>query len=142
MTAPFHSVGFADFWLADQLSSLSQVLLDLQYVICLYLHWDSLTDTEVISTNCSQFCFCNSPQFHIRPLIRCIPAWIRLLQCFRRYYDSGNASPHLYNALKYGCTFFVVLFSTLYAHLSGKWIGGFSSLNWRYCKSFSEWVNF
>ena len=36
MTAPFHHVGFADFWLADQLNSLTTVLLDFEYLICFY----------------------------------------------------------------------------------------------------------
>lgn len=36
VTAPFHRVGFADFWLADQLNSLSVVLMDLEYMICFY----------------------------------------------------------------------------------------------------------
>ncbi|XP_070531621.1 xenotropic and polytropic retrovirus receptor 1 homolog isoform X2 [Ptychodera flava] len=34
--APFFPVGFADFWLADQLNSLVTVLLDLQYSVCFY----------------------------------------------------------------------------------------------------------
>lgn len=36
VTAPFHRVGFADFWLADQLNSLAVVLMDLEYLICFY----------------------------------------------------------------------------------------------------------
>ena len=36
-TAPFHHVGFADFWLADQLNSLAPVLSDLEYFICFYI---------------------------------------------------------------------------------------------------------
>lgn len=42
-TAPFHKVGFADFWLADQLNSLSVILMDLEYMTCFYsfeLKWD------------------------------------------------------------------------------------------------------
>ena len=35
-TAPFHHVGFADFWLADQLNSLVVVMLDFEYLICYY----------------------------------------------------------------------------------------------------------
>jgi len=35
-TAPFHYVGFADFWLADQLNSLTTVLLDLEFLVCFY----------------------------------------------------------------------------------------------------------
>lgn len=37
-TAPFQHVGFADFWLADQLNSLAVALLDLQFIICFYAH--------------------------------------------------------------------------------------------------------
>lgn len=29
-------MGFADFWLADQLNSLATVLLDMEYMICFY----------------------------------------------------------------------------------------------------------
>lgn len=35
-SAPFFHVGFADFWLADQLNSLVTALMDLQYLICFY----------------------------------------------------------------------------------------------------------
>ena len=37
-TAPFQHVGFADFWLADQLNSLAVALLDLQFIICFYAY--------------------------------------------------------------------------------------------------------
>lgn len=52
MTAPFHHVGFADFWLADQLNSLVVALMDLEYMICFYsfeLDWkkhDGLISSE------------------------------------------------------------------------------------------------
>lgn len=36
IAAPFFHVGFADFWLADQLNSLVTALLDFQYLICFY----------------------------------------------------------------------------------------------------------
>lgn len=42
-TAPFHYVGFADFWLADQLNSLTTVLLDFEYLVCFYaieVNWE------------------------------------------------------------------------------------------------------
>jgi len=45
-TAPFHYVGFADFWLADQLNSLATVLLDLEYLVCFYsveVEWTGYT---------------------------------------------------------------------------------------------------
>ena len=34
--APFFYVGFADFWVADQLNSLAPALSDLHYLICFY----------------------------------------------------------------------------------------------------------
>ena len=33
-------MGFADFWLADQLNSLVAALLDFQFLICLYIRND------------------------------------------------------------------------------------------------------
>lgn len=35
--APFFQVGFADFWLADQLNSLVVALLDFQFLSCFYV---------------------------------------------------------------------------------------------------------
>lgn len=51
--------------------------------------------------------------FIIRPIVNCIPAWIRFAQCLRRYYDTKEAFPHLVNAGKYSTTFLVVICSTL-----------------------------
>ena len=42
-TAPFHKVGFADFWMADQLNSLASALPDTEYFICYYathVNWE------------------------------------------------------------------------------------------------------
>lgn len=58
---------------------------------------------------------CVSPSNWIRPLIMALPAWFRFAQCLRRYRDTRDAFPHLVNAGKYSTTFFVILFSTLYA---------------------------
>ncbi|XP_054620079.1 xenotropic and polytropic retrovirus receptor 1 homolog isoform X2 [Dunckerocampus dactyliophorus] len=63
MTAPFHRVGFADFWLADQLNSLGVVLLDMEYMICFYsfeLDWkkhDGLISSEADSYDDAQIFF-------------------------------------------------------------------------------------
>uniref|UniRef100_A0AAY4A9J4 Xenotropic and polytropic retrovirus receptor 1 n=1 Tax=Denticeps clupeoides TaxID=299321 RepID=A0AAY4A9J4_9TELE len=55
VTAPFHRVEFADFWLADQLNSLGVVLMDLEYLICYYsinITWSNPYDafTEDLDT--------------------------------------------------------------------------------------------
>ncbi|XP_062586080.1 solute carrier family 53 member 1-like isoform X1 [Saccostrea cucullata] len=110
LTAPFHHVGFADFWLADQLNSLSTVLLDFEYMICFYgFEVDWLPNPDK-----SKICSRNVYAVAIRAVISCLPAWWRFAQCLRRYRDTRLAFPHLVNAGKYSTTFFNVLFATLY----------------------------
>ncbi|KAL3284885.1 hypothetical protein HHI36_019021 [Cryptolaemus montrouzieri] len=105
--APFFAVNFADFWLADQMNSFVNALLDFQFLTCFYYtngNWLEAGD------NTAQ---CMENNFVVRPIINCLPAWFRFAQCLRRYHDSKEAFPHLVNAGKYSTTFFVVLFSTL-----------------------------
>ncbi|XP_076225453.1 solute carrier family 53 member 1 isoform X2 [Nomia melanderi] len=107
--APFFYVGFADFWLADQLNSLHTVFLDFQYFVCFYVQnssWTSVTDAET----------CIMRELSMRPFVACLPAWFRFAQCLRRYRDTKEAFPHLVNAAKYATSFFVVVFS--YLHLT------------------------
>uniref|UniRef100_A0A3Q3CCR8 Xenotropic and polytropic retrovirus receptor 1b n=1 Tax=Haplochromis burtoni TaxID=8153 RepID=A0A3Q3CCR8_HAPBU len=111
VTAPFHRVGFADFWLADQLNSLVVVLMDLEYMICFYsFELDWTKHNGLISND-----VCNSYSYGVRAVIKCLPAWFRFVQCLRRYRDTKRAFPHLVNAGKYSTTFFAVTFSALYS---------------------------
>uniref|UniRef100_A0A8C1V287 Xenotropic and polytropic retrovirus receptor 1a n=1 Tax=Cyprinus carpio TaxID=7962 RepID=A0A8C1V287_CYPCA len=106
-TTPFHRVEFADFWLADQLNSLVIVLSDLEYLVCYYsmeLQWGDRSGSVE----------CNSYSYGVRAIIHCLPAWLRFVQCLRRYRDTKRAFPHLVNAGKYSTTFFVVTFAALY----------------------------
>jgi hypothetical protein len=43
--APFFYVGFADFWLADQLNSLAIAFTDFHYVVCFYSqqNWSTMS---------------------------------------------------------------------------------------------------
>ncbi|OCT82815.1 xenotropic and polytropic retrovirus receptor 1 homolog [Xenopus laevis] len=112
-TAPFHKVGFADFWLADQLNSLAVILMDLEFMICFYsfeLNWGQ-SEGLIISDNS----VCNSYSYGVRAVVQCIPAWLRFIQCLRRYRDTKRAFPHLVNAGKYSTTFFMVTFAALYS---------------------------
>lgn len=104
--APFFHVGFADFWLADQLNSLANALVDFHFLICFYI-----TNGNWLEANNTSQCMEHS--FITRPIVNCIPAWIRFAQCLRRYRDTKEAFPHLVNAGKYSTTFFVVIFGTL-----------------------------
>jgi hypothetical protein len=111
--APFFYVGFADFWLADQLNSLAQAMGDFQYLVCFYAtngstvdnSWDTAADVG----------YCAQKTFWIVPIVSALPAWFRFAQCLRRYRDTREAFPHLVNAGKYSTTFFHVIFSTLTA---------------------------
>ncbi|XP_076436332.1 xenotropic and polytropic retrovirus receptor 1 homolog [Babylonia areolata] len=106
-TAPFHHVGFADFWLADQLNSLVTVMLDFEYLVCFYafeVDWLGV-DREPV---------CTKNIYGIRAVVACLPAWFRFAQCLRRYRDTKLVFPHVVNAGKYSTTFFVQLFSALY----------------------------
>ncbi|KAK7094735.1 solute carrier family 53 member 1-like [Littorina saxatilis] len=106
-TAPFHHVGFADFWLADQLNSLVTVMLDFQYLICYYAF-----EVEWLGTEREPVC--TKSIYGVRAIVACLPAWFRFAQCLRRYRDTKLIFPHVVNAGKYSTTFFVQLFSTLY----------------------------
>ncbi|PKU36920.1 xenotropic and polytropic retrovirus receptor 1 [Limosa lapponica baueri] len=112
-TAPFHKVGFADFWLADQLNSLVVILMDLEYMICFYsfeVQWED--NNGLLANTDNQICY--SYSYGVRAVVQCIPAWLRFIQCLRRYRDNKRAF-HLVNAGKYSTTFFVVTFAALYS---------------------------
>ncbi|XP_044731656.1 xenotropic and polytropic retrovirus receptor 1 homolog isoform X3 [Chrysoperla carnea] len=58
--APFFHVGFADFWLADQLNSLVSALLDLHFLICFYItnpDWN-YTEAEYPNKMDNPFLYC------------------------------------------------------------------------------------
>lgn len=63
---------------------------------------------------------CHSYSYGLRAIIQCLPAWLRFIQCLRRYRDTKRAFPHLVNAGKYSTTFFVVTFAALYATHKGR----------------------
>lgn len=47
--APFCSVRFADFWIADQLVSIVPLFLDLEYLSCFYMTGEVLSVTYLSS---------------------------------------------------------------------------------------------
>uniref|UniRef100_A0A3B3WC64 Xenotropic and polytropic retrovirus receptor 1a n=1 Tax=Poecilia mexicana TaxID=48701 RepID=A0A3B3WC64_9TELE len=114
-TAPFHRVEFADFWLADQLNSLVVVLMDFEYLICFYIFELQWSNSKGLLPPGEVDHVCHSYWYGLRAIIQCLPAWLRFIQCLRRYRDTKRAFPHLVNAGKYSTTFFVVTFAALYA---------------------------
>ncbi|XP_032309398.1 xenotropic and polytropic retrovirus receptor 1 [Drosophila ananassae] len=120
LAAPFFHVGFADFWLGDQLNSLVTAILDFEYLICFYFtngNWTEARDASI----------CMEKDFIIRPIVNCLPAWFRFAQCLRRYRDSREAFPHLVNAGKYSTTFMVVIFATLKSFYSSHYASTFDN---------------
>ncbi|XP_015789345.1 xenotropic and polytropic retrovirus receptor 1 [Tetranychus urticae] len=114
LAAPFCRVKFADFWLADQMNSMSPIFVDIQYFICFYI---SVFSSGAIDNWYSSHERCSGGtkvELITRAVLNCLPAWFRFCQCLRRYYDDNRGPfPHLVNAGKYSTTFFVILFSSL-----------------------------
>ena len=78
LLSPVFTVDFPQIFLADQLNSLVEVFLSLEFTVCFYTSpaclagdWDSLLGTGG----------CGSGQILL--LIKCLPAWWRLAQCLR-----------------------------------------------------------
>ena len=119
-TAPFHSVTFPDFWLADQLNSLKEVLLDFEYMICFYV-----TGVDWTSDGLSgpyQHGTCESYSYGARIVVAMLPAWFRFAQCCRRLYDTRKKCPHAANAGKYFTRLFVAPLAgarSIYAEQNG-----------------------
>lgn len=114
LLAPFFYVGFADFWIADQLNSIVPAFLDFQYSICFFIintNWNEAPDIN----------YCVDNAYYIRPIVAMLPAWFRFAQCLRRYRDTKERFPHLANALKYATSFFVIIFSSLTVLTGGRY---------------------
>lgn len=45
--APFFHVGFADFWVADQLNSLAPAFADFHYLVCFYVSPNTTVNGEI-----------------------------------------------------------------------------------------------
>ncbi len=108
LMAPFPVVMFADFWFADQLNSLLAFLLDIQYLFC-YTFSPSSWNKDTLGLKS-----CTMVSNGVRPIILCLPALWRLLQCLRCYQKTRKVA-HLFNAAKYFTTFPVVVFATFFA---------------------------
>ncbi|CAG8523547.1 2378_t:CDS:10 [Diversispora eburnea] len=88
--APFTSVKFREFFITDELTSLSYSLVTLLILTCDCSGDEKRCDTQV----------CNSHLSYYAPFLASIPALLRALQCTRRFYDT-HKSVHLTNFGKY-----------------------------------------
>lgn len=87
--APLYPVEFGDFFLGDIFCSLTYSMSDIAMFSCL------------VATN--EKGLCGSSHSKTMGILSCLPSYWRLLQCLRRYADSGDKFPHLFNGAKYIC---------------------------------------
>ncbi|XP_030381007.1 xenotropic and polytropic retrovirus receptor 1 [Scaptodrosophila lebanonensis] len=128
IAAPFYYVGFADFWMGDQMNSLVICMADYYYIMRFYVTcWLRYYDVD----------FCFAEDIFV-PICRCLPAWFRFAQCLRRFRDSGSKSVvYLLNAGKYSTTFFVAGFATLRIQTEHKYKNTFQNpFTWAYLGSY------
>ena len=84
-----------------QFTSLSILFVDLHYILCYVTSADMLLNSSTGETRCSE------QNDTLKPYIAALPSLWRLMQCFRRWFDSvdmetGKRDPtQLYNAAKY-----------------------------------------
>ncbi|KYG45289.1 hypothetical protein M433DRAFT_29376, partial [Acidomyces richmondensis BFW] len=117
-------VEFRDFFLGDMYCSQTYALGNIELFFCLYAqHW---RDPPM----------CNSSHSMLFGFFQTLPGIWRLLQCFRRYYDSGLWT-HLANGAKYTCTILQYLsLSTWRIHGGNGFMAFFiasSTVNGLYC---------
>lgn len=68
---------------------------------------------------------------YVIPIITLLPLWFRFNQCLRKYADTGNRWPHLFNAFKYALSMTVTLFGAFHPlYLSRYGEAGLFQLFW------------
>jgi hypothetical protein len=98
--SPFGVVKFKHFFLADILTSMVQPLKDVGSTICFFTSgaWLNLNANAVDLKNSYLQTTPWLKVFHWS--IAIVPFWFRLMQCFRRYYETSLVA-NLKNAGKY-----------------------------------------
>ncbi|KAJ1962726.1 Signal transduction protein [Dipsacomyces acuminosporus] len=92
-----YSVEFRDFFLGDEMCSLTYTFSMILLFGCASANrWTDLSDK------------CNTTHWWSNAAFLMIPNLLRLLQCIRRFVDSGDAFPHLANGAKYSSTIITV----------------------------------
>ncbi|KAJ2361375.1 Signal transduction protein, partial [Coemansia sp. RSA 2610] len=94
-------VEFRDFFLGDELCSLTYTFSMVLMLGCAGANnWADLDET------------CNTTHWWSNAALLMMPNVFRLLQCIRRYFDSGDAFPHLANGAKYSSTIITIWLAT------------------------------
>ncbi|KAJ3678659.1 hypothetical protein LUZ60_002462 [Juncus effusus] len=107
---PFQAITFADFFLADIMTSMSKVFSDLERSACRMLNKQVATIAWFEADS-----VCGSHSIAI-PLVLIFPYLFRFFQCIRQFKDTNDKSC-LFNALKYMSVIPVICFSALKYHI-------------------------
>lgn len=107
---PLQAISFADFFLADILTSMVKVFSDLERSVCRMVHQQVATIAWLEADS-----VCGSHSVVI-PLVLVLPYLFRFNQCLRQYKDTGEKTS-LLNALKYSTAVPVIFLSALKYHV-------------------------
>ncbi|KAJ3270970.1 hypothetical protein HDV01_007300 [Terramyces sp. JEL0728] len=107
LASGYNQVQFRDFFVCDLLGSLTYSFTAIESVFCLAINYPNIQADNACQLNKSL----------AASIVICFPAYCRLVQCFRRYYDSRKAHPHLTNSVKY-----ILSLSTIILSLFGKYL--------------------
>ncbi|XP_023518352.1 SPX and EXS domain-containing protein 1-like isoform X1 [Cucurbita pepo subsp. pepo] len=115
IVVPLQAITFADFFVADILTSMSKVFSDLERSVCRMIHRQVATIAWFEADS-----VCGSHSVAI-PVVLVLPYLFRLFQCLRQYKDTGEKAT-LLNALKYSTAVPVICLSALKYHVfPDKW---------------------
>ncbi len=113
--APLASVTLLDTVVADMLTSMVKVLLDLAWSAFYFGSGDFWRDVEgAKDTDPGPWETSVLYSKVLAPIVVILPLWWRFMQCLRRFYDTGNRWPHLFNAAKYALAQTVTLFGAFH----------------------------
>lgn len=107
---PLQAITFADFFVADILTSMSKVFSDLERSVCRMVHRQVATIAWFEADS-----VCGSHSIAI-PLALVLPYICRFFQCLRQFKDTGEKTT-LLNALKYSTAIPVIFLSALKYHV-------------------------
>lgn len=119
---PFQAIAFADFFVADILTSMSKVFSDLERSVCRMVHKQVATIAWFEADS-----VCGSHAVAI-PIVLVLPYIFRFFQCLRQYKDTREKTS-LLNALKYSTAVPVIFLSALKYHVfPDSWINFYRPL--------------
>ena len=116
--APFCEVRFVDTYVADVLTSMAKVWLDVLWVSAFLGSGACVARGSDVDQLDAVHAWTSSAPFQmvLAPAVCVLPVWFRFAQCLRKYRDVGDSAArwvHFWNAGKYALSLVVTLWSAL-----------------------------